>query len=79
MLVIIFMQLILAQLMTSRYEGADIDERMVKEDTKALCKFEEKTLVNIFTDRSRAHLLAVSAAYQNMYNKPLEKVDLCIS
>ncbi|XP_017970602.1 PREDICTED: annexin D5 isoform X2 [Theobroma cacao] len=72
-------KLLLAFISTSRYEGPEYDEIVVENDAKALHKaakkfgLEEKTFIQIFSERSRAHLAAVSICYQKMYKKPLEK------
>ncbi|KAK6242448.1 hypothetical protein SCA6_007837 [Theobroma cacao] len=72
-------KLLLAFISTSRYEGPEYDEIVVQNDAKALHKaakkfgLEEKTFIQIFSERSRAHLAAVSICYQKMYKKPLEK------
>ncbi|XVE91849.1 hypothetical protein REPUB_Repub01dG0046700 [Reevesia pubescens] len=73
-------KLLLAFISTSRYEGPEYDENLVVDDAKALHKaakvkfgLEEKTFIRIFSERSRAHLAAVSVSYKNMFKKPLEK------
>lgn len=75
------LQLLLAFLTTSRYEGPEYDETLVEEDAKALNKAARKfglagkTFIQIFSDRSRAHLCAVSDIYKTMFKKTLEKVN----
>ena len=63
-----------------RYEGPD-DAVMVEKDAKTLYKAgekrlgtDEKTFINIFSGRGRAHWAAVNCAYHNMYGRSLEKV-----
>ena len=55
---------------------------MVEHDAKALYEAgenklgtDEKTFIRIFSERSRAHLAAVSATYHNIYDRKLEKVN----
>ncbi|KAK2986652.1 hypothetical protein RJ640_010108 [Escallonia rubra] len=74
-------QLLLAYVTTPRYEGPEVDRMAVEKDAKALFKAgekrlgtDEKTFRSIFSERSRAHLAAVSAAYHNMYGNSLKKV-----
>ncbi|TYH73696.1 hypothetical protein ES332_D05G347100v1 [Gossypium tomentosum] len=72
-------KLLLAFLTTSRYEGPEYDKTLVEEDAKALNKAARKfglagkTFIQIFSDRSRAHLCAVSDIYKTMFKKTLEK------
>ncbi|XP_022734672.1 annexin D5 [Durio zibethinus] len=72
-------KLLLAFISTSRYEGPEYDESLVENDAKALHKaakkfgLSEKTFIQIFSERSRAHLSAVSIAYHKLFKKPLEK------
>ncbi|OMO72530.1 Annexin [Corchorus olitorius] len=74
-----YKKLMLAFITTSRYEGPEYDEALVENDAKALHKaakkfgLEEKTFIQIFSERSRAHLAAVINAYQQMFKKPLDK------
>lgn len=77
------MQLLLAYVRTPRYEGPEVDRSMVERDAKALYKAgekrlgtDEKTFIQIFSERSRAHLAAVSHAYRDIYGNSLEKVQL---
>lgn len=56
---------------------------MAAKDAKALYRAgekklgtDEKTFIEIFSERSRAHLAAVSSAYHDMYGHALEKVYL---
>ncbi|KAL1807628.1 hypothetical protein DCAR_0727007 [Daucus carota subsp. sativus] len=73
-------KLLLAYLTTPRHEGPEVDRSMVEHDAKALYKAgekklgtDEKTFIRIFSERSRAHLAAVSATYHNIYDRKLEK------
>ncbi|KAK3019634.1 hypothetical protein RJ639_004996 [Escallonia herrerae] len=73
-------QLLLAYVTTPRYEGPEVDRMAVERDAKALFKAgekrlgtDEKTFRSIFSERSRAHLAAVSAAYHSMYGNSLKK------
>lgn len=65
-----------------RYEGPEVDRASVDHDAKALYKAgekklgtDEKTFIRIFSERSRAHLAAVSSAYHSMYSRKLKKVS----
>ncbi|KAL1807627.1 hypothetical protein ACET3Z_024617 [Daucus carota] len=71
-------KLLLAYLITPRNEG--VVRSMVEHDAKALYEAgenklgtDEKTFIRIFSERSRAHLAAVSATYHNIYDRKLEK------
>ncbi|PON35198.1 Annexin [Parasponia andersonii] len=73
-------KLLLAYVRTSRYEGPEVDRFMVEKDAKALYKAgekrlgtDEKTFISIFSERSRAHMAAVSHAYHDIYGNSLEK------
>ncbi|XVF85545.1 hypothetical protein PTKIN_Ptkin17bG0125800 [Pterospermum kingtungense] len=72
-------KLLLAFISTSRYEGPEYDEVLVENDAKALHKaakkfgLSEKTFIQIFSERSRAHLSAVNVYYNKTFKKPLEK------
>lgn len=73
-------KLLLAYVQTPRYEGPEVDRFMVENDAKALFKAgekrlgtDEKTFIKIFSERSRAHLAAVSHAYHNTYGNSLKK------
>lgn len=74
--------MLLAYVSTPRYEGPEVDRMIVENDAKALYKAgekrlgtDEKTFIHIFSERSRAHLAAVSSAYHSFYDKKLEKVE----
>lgn len=74
-------QLLLAYVSTPRYEGLEVDRAAAEQDAKALFKAgekklgtDEKTFIRIFSERSRAHLAFVGAAYQNVYGNSLAKV-----
>lgn len=73
-------KLLLAYLSTPRYEGREVDNQMAQNDAKALYKAgekkfgtDEKTFIRIFSERSGAHLAAVSSIYQNVYGNSLKK------
>ncbi|KAK8574252.1 hypothetical protein V6N13_097240 [Hibiscus sabdariffa] len=72
--------LLLAYASTSRYEGYEVDREMALKDAKDLYKAgekrwgtDEKTFIRIFSERSRAQLAAISAAYHDMYGSSLKK------
>ena len=72
----------LAYVSIQRYEGFEVDRMAAENDAKALYKAGEKrlgtdenTFIRIFSERSRAHLAAVEAAYNSMYGHSLEKVS----
>ncbi|KAK9118106.1 hypothetical protein Scep_016199 [Stephania cephalantha] len=67
-------KLLLAYLTKPRYEGLEVDRMMAEKDAKSLYKAgekrlgtDEKTFINIFSERSRAHLAVVATIYQDMY------------
>ncbi|WCJ33677.1 annexin 5 [Euphorbia peplus] len=71
-------QLLLAYTSTTRYEGPEIDKIQVENDAKAIGvhkKFEmdELGLVQIFSDRSRSHLVALQSSYHKMYGTDLKR------
>lgn len=73
-------KLLLAYISVPRYEGLEVDRMMAENDAKALYKAgekrlgtDERTFRSIFCERSRAHLAAVSYAYNSMYGKSLKK------
>ncbi|KAG8637576.1 hypothetical protein MANES_15G138400v8 [Manihot esculenta] len=73
-------QLMLAYLRTTRYEGPEIDRHLIEIDAKTMHKsgekkfgMDERVLIQIFSERSRAHLVALDAAYQKMYGRELRK------
>ena len=64
-----------------RYEGMEVDREMAAKDAKALYKAgekklgtDEKVFMQIFTERSPAHLVAVNTCYHDMYGGSLKKV-----
>lgn len=72
--------MLLAYVSKPRYEGLEIDRVMVEKDAKALYKAgerrlgtDEKVFIEIFSERSSAHLAAVSSAYNSMYGNSLKK------
>ncbi|XP_076897120.1 annexin D5-like [Bidens hawaiensis] len=73
-------KLLLAYLSIPRSEGPEFEQRLVEQDAIALYKAGEKrlgtdetTFRNIFCERSRAHMAAVSAAYRNTNKNTLRK------
>ncbi|KAG7658816.1 Annexin repeat [Arabidopsis suecica] len=73
-------RVLLAYLNTTRYEGPEIDNASVENDARTLKsavarkhKSDDQTLIQIFTDRSRTHLVAVRSTYRSMYGKELGK------
>ncbi|KAK1439348.1 hypothetical protein QVD17_05164 [Tagetes erecta] len=73
-------KLLLAYLSIPRSEGPECDHVMVEKDATALYKAGEKrwgtdetTFRSIFSERSRAHLAAVSYTYRNTYKNTLRK------
>lgn len=75
------MQLLLAYVSKPRYEGPEIDRNLVEIDAKALYKAGEKRwgtdedkFIQIFSERSPAHLAAVSHVYKQSHTNSLKKV-----
>ncbi|KAE8710684.1 monoglyceride lipase-like [Hibiscus syriacus] len=75
-----FVQLLLAYLSTHRSEGLEVDREKAMKDAKALFKAgekklgtDEKTFICVFSERSRAQLATISAAYHDMYGGSLKK------
>ncbi|KAI3453213.1 hypothetical protein Pfo_009876 [Paulownia fortunei] len=73
-------KLLLAYVNAMRYEGPEVDKAMAEHDAKSLYKAgekklgtDEKTFIRIFSERSRAHLAAVSSSYHSMYGNSLKK------
>lgn len=73
-------KLLLAYVRIQRYEGFEVDRMAAENDAKALYKAGEKrlgtdenTFIRVFSERSRAQLAAVDAAYTSMYGHSLEK------
>ncbi|XP_075518630.1 annexin D5-like isoform X2 [Primulina tabacum] len=74
-------KLLLAYMNAIRYEGTEVDWAMAEQDATSLYKAGEKkvgtdenTFIRIFCERSRAHLAAVSSAYNRLYGRSLQKV-----
>ncbi|KAL9994998.1 putative annexin [Helianthus debilis subsp. tardiflorus] len=62
------------------YEGMEVDREMAAKDAKELYKAgekklgtDEKVFVQIFSERSRAHLVAINTCYHDMYGGSLKK------
>lgn len=75
--------MLLAYISTPRLEGPEVNREIAQKDAKVLYKAgekklgtDEKTFVHIFTERSGAHLAAVSSYYHDMYGHSLKKVSL---
>lgn len=73
-------RVLLAYLNTTRYEGPEIDDKIVENDARVLKKAvarkhksDDQTLIQIFTDRSRTHLVALRSTYRSMFGKELGK------
>ncbi|CAH8382743.1 unnamed protein product [Eruca vesicaria subsp. sativa] len=73
-------RVLLAYLNTTRYEGPEIDDKIVEDDARVLKKAvarkhksDDQTLIQIFTDRSRTHLVALRSTYRSMFGKELGK------
>lgn len=67
-------KLLLAYVTAVRYDGPEVDPASVQHDAKTLYKAGEKKLgtdekkfIQIFSERSRAHLAAVISAYEHTY------------
>jgi annexin D len=74
---------LLAYVSTPRHEGPEVNREIAEKDAKVLYKAgekklgtDEKTFVQIFSERSAAHLAAVSSYYHDMYGHSLKKVLL---
>ncbi|XP_062029513.1 annexin D5 [Rosa rugosa] len=72
--------LLLGFVTTQRYEGLEFDRVAAENDAKSLYMAGEKRLgtdekkfIEVFSNRSRAHLNAVSSAYESMYGNSLRK------
>ncbi|KAK7251753.1 hypothetical protein RIF29_35224 [Crotalaria pallida] len=73
-------KILLAYVTTPRHEGPEVNREIADMDAKVLYKAgekklgtDEKTFVQIFSERSAAHLAAISLSYQNKYGHSLEK------
>ncbi|KAI3523507.1 hypothetical protein L1887_01689 [Cichorium endivia] len=73
-------KILLALVNKPRYEGMEVDRDMAAKDAKALYKAgekklgtDEKVFVQIFSERSRAHLVAINSCYHDMYGGSLKK------
>ncbi|XP_043695977.1 annexin D5 [Telopea speciosissima] len=73
-------KMLLAYVTKPRYEGPEVDQTFTEKDAKALYKAgekkfgtDEKTFIQIFSERSRAQLAAINSAYHSMYGKSLKK------
>ncbi|KAE9586097.1 putative annexin [Lupinus albus] len=73
-------KILLAYISTSRYEGLEVNREIAEKDAKVLYKAGEKKLgtnekafIHMFSERSGAHLAAISAYYYDMYGHSLKK------
>ncbi|KEH26755.1 putative annexin [Medicago truncatula] len=73
-------KILLRYLTTPRHEGLEVNREIAQKDAKVLYKAgekklgtDEKTFVQIFSERSSAHLAAVSSYYHDMYGHSLKK------
>ncbi|KAG5155970.1 hypothetical protein AAZX31_05G233000 [Glycine max] len=73
-------KILLAYVTTPRHEGPEVNREMAEKDTKVLYKAgekrlgtDEKTFVQIFSERSAAHLAAITSYYHSMYGHSLKK------
>ncbi|KAI3823181.1 hypothetical protein L1987_04613 [Smallanthus sonchifolius] len=73
-------KILLACVSKPRYEGMEVDREMAAKDAKALYKAgekklgtDEKVFVQTFSERSRAHLVAINTCYHDMYGGSLKK------
>lgn len=73
-------KILLAYVATPRHEGPEVNREMAEMDAKVLYKAgekklgtDEKTFVQIFSERSAAHLAAVDYYYDSMYGHSLKK------
>lgn len=75
-------KILLKYISTPRHEGLEVNREVAQKDAKVLFKAgekklgtDEKTFVQIFSERSSAHLAAVSSYYHDMYGHSLKKVS----
>ncbi|XP_076906139.1 annexin D5-like [Bidens hawaiensis] len=73
-------KILLAFLSKPRDESMEVDMEMAANDAKALYKAgekklgtDEKVFVQIFSERNRAHLVAINTCYHDMYGGSLKK------
>ncbi|XP_058727345.1 annexin D5-like, partial [Vicia villosa] len=74
-------KILLAYISTPRHEGPEVNRETAHNDAKVLFKAgekklgtDEKTFIQIFNERSSAHLAAVNLYYHDMYGHSLKKV-----
>lgn len=84
--VVLLVQLLLAYVSPPFEESLLVNKQIAESDAHALYKAgekrfgtDEKTVIWIFTERSRAHLAEVATLYKNMYGNSLQKVLVCCS
>nr|AFK45123.1 unknown [Lotus japonicus] len=73
-------KILLAYVSTPRPEGPEVNREIAQKDAKVLYKAgekklgtDEKAFVHIFSERSGAHLAAISSYYHDMYGHKLNK------
>ncbi|XP_061361850.1 annexin D5-like [Gastrolobium bilobum] len=73
-------KILLAYISMPRHEGPEVNREIAEKDAKVLYKAgekklgtDEKTFVHIFSERSAAHLAAISSYYHDMYGHSLKK------
>ncbi|MED6199045.1 hypothetical protein PIB30_072279 [Stylosanthes scabra] len=73
-------KILLGFLTTPRHEGYEVNREIAQQDAKVLYKAgekklgtDEKVFIRIFSERSAAHVAAVSSYYHDMYGHSLEK------
>lgn len=73
-------KILLAYLCTPRHEGPEVNNQIAEQDAKVLYKAgekklgtDEKAFVQIFSERSAAHMSAISSYYHNTYGHSLKK------
>ncbi|KAI9087372.1 hypothetical protein K1719_030692 [Acacia pycnantha] len=73
-------KILLAYISSPRHEGPEVNREMAANDAKALYKAgekklgtDEKTFIEIFSQRSAAQLNAISSYYHDMYGHSLKK------
>ncbi|XP_057418844.1 annexin D5-like [Lotus japonicus] len=73
-------KILLAYVSTPRHEGPEVNREMAQKDANVLYKAgekklgtDEKTFVQIFSERSAAHLAAINYFYRDIYGHSLKK------
>lgn len=78
----ILSQILLAYIGVSRYEGPEVNREMAQMDAQILYKAgekkfgtDEKTFIQIFSERSRAQMNTINSCYRDLYGHSLKKVS----